>query len=117
MLTGSESGFAVVLQELTTRFGGYLSFSLAVPLKQAERAVQAILELAPGSHLVHSLAGNLHMELPTAEVDVGQLFAYMDQLEKSSGLRVLDWGVSHATLEEVFVRFVRDAGIKLAATD
>ena len=55
------------------------------------------------------------MELPTAEVDVGHLFAYMDNLTKGSGLTVLDWGVSHATLEEVFVRITRDAGVRVAA--
>ena len=104
-----------VLQDLTARYGAYLSFSLAVPPKQAEAALQAILKLAPGGRLVHALGGHLRMELPTAELDVGHLFAYMDDLTKGSGLTVLDWGVSHATLEEVFVRVTRDAGVKVAA--
>lgn len=107
----------VLMQDLTARYGGYLSFSLAVPPKQAEAALQAILGLAPGGHLVHALGGNLRMELPTTEVDVGDLFQYMADLMNSHGLAVLDWGVSHATLEEVFIRIVRDAGVKIAAFD
>lgn len=88
-----------------------------MPPKQAEAALQAILALAPGGHLVHALGGNLRMELPTAEVDVGHLFAYMADVKSRSGLTVLDWGVSHATLEEVFVRITQNAGVKVAAFD
>ena len=30
-------------------------------------------------------------------------------------LELLDWGMSNATLEEVFVRITREAGVKLSA--
>lgn len=92
-----------------------MSFSLSVLPKQAETALQAILDLVPGGRLVHALGGNLRMELPTTELDVGHLFAYMDGLSRQSGLTVLDWGVSHATLEEVFIHVTRTAGVKVAA--
>lgn len=30
-------------------------------------------------------------------------------------LEVVDWGVSNATLEEVFIKITRDAGVRLSA--
>ncbi|KAA6419770.1 MAG: ABC transporter A family member, partial [Trebouxia sp. A1-2] len=96
-------------QELTARYGDYLSFSLSVPPKQAEAACEAIAMYVHGAHLIHSLGGTLKMELPSASVDVGQLFEYMDKLKRGGTLQVRDWGVSHATLEEVFIRITRDA--------
>lgn len=106
---------SVMVQELTARYGDYLSFSLSVPAKQAEAASEAIQMLVHGATLVHSLGGTLKMELPCANVDVGQLFQHMDKLKRDGRLQVKDWGVSHATLEEVFIRITRDAGIGLTA--
>ena len=104
-----------LLQELTARYGDYLSFSLSVPPKQAEAAFEAIAMYVHEAHLVHSLGGTLKMELPSASVDIGQLFEYMDKLKRGGRLQVRDWGVSHATLEEVFIRITRDAGVRLTA--
>ena len=104
-----------LMQELTARYGDYLSFSLSVPPKQAEAAFEAIAMYVHGAHLVHSLGGTLKMELPSASVDAGQLFEYMDKLKRGGRLQVRDWGVSHATLEEVFVCITRDAGVRLTA--
>ena len=86
-----------------------------MPPKQAEAACEAIEMLVDGARLVHSLGGSLKMELPSASVDIGQLFDYMDQLKKEGQVQVRGWGVSHATLEEVFIRITRDAGVKLTA--
>ncbi len=33
----------------------------------------------------------------------------------SGELDVLDWGMSNATLEEVFIKITRDAGVRLSA--
>ena len=103
------------LQELTSRYGDYLSFSLAVPPKQADMAVDAMRQLAPAAHVVHSLGGTLKLELPSADVGIGQLFEHMDDIKKRNVLQVWDWGVSHATLEEVFIRVIREAGVRLTA--
>lgn len=98
------------MQDLTARYGDYLSFSLAVPPKQADMAVATIKKLVSGAHVVHCLGGNLKLELPSIAVDVGQLFEYMDSIKRRNVVQVRDWGVSHATLEEVFVRITRKAG-------
>ena len=103
------------LQELTARYGDYLSLSVAVPPKQAELAVKAIKQLVPAARVVHCLRGSLKLELPSPDVDVGQLFEYMDGIKRKKVLQVWDWGVSHATLEEVFIRITREAGVRLTA--
>ena len=103
------------LQELTARYGDYLSFSLAVPPKQTEMAIEAIEQMVPGASVVHCLGGSLKLELPSASIDISQLFDYMDGVKKRNVLQVRDWGVSHATLEEVFIRITREAGVRLTA--
>ena len=103
------------LQELTARYGDYLSFSLAVPPKQTEMAIEAIERIARGANVVHCLEGSLKLELPSASVDISQLFEHMDSIKKRNVLQVRDWGVSHATLEEVFIRITREAGVRLTA--
>ena len=55
------------------------------------------------------------MELPAASIDLGELFDLMNKLKTNGQLQILDWGVSHATLEEVFVRITREAGVRLTA--
>lgn len=103
------------MQELTARYGDYLSFSLAVPPKQTEMAIEAIERIAPGANVVHCLEGSLKLELPSASVDISQLFEHMDSIKMRNVLQVRDWGVSHATLEEVFIRITREAGVRLTA--
>lgn len=78
-------------------------------------AIAAIAQFVPGASVVHSLEGTLKLELPSASVDIGQLFEYMECVKKKNVLQVRDWGVSHATLEEVFIRITREAGVRLTA--
>ena len=104
------------LQELTARYGDYLSFSLAVTPKQTEMAIEAIERIVPGANVVHCLGGSLKLELPSANVEISQLFEHMDRIKKGNVLQVRDWGVSHATLEEVFIRITREAGIRSTAS-
>lgn len=56
-MSATETYMSAVLQELTACFGGYLSFCLAVPPNHFEAALQAMLALAPGGHVVHALGG------------------------------------------------------------
>ena len=100
---------------MTARYGDYLSFSLAVNPKHTEMAVEAIEHLVPGARLVHCLEGTVKLELPSVGVDIGELFEYMEGIKNRNVLHVRDWGVSHATLEEVFIRITREAGVRLTA--
>lgn len=48
-------------------------------------------------------------ELPVTDVTLSAVFEAV-AAAKDSGLRVLDWGVANATLEEVFIKFARQIG-------
>jgi hypothetical protein len=45
------------------------------------------------------------------QVSLSRVFATMAG-GKASQLQLLDWGVANATLEEVFIRFARQMGLK-----
>ena len=102
-------------RDLTSRFGGYLSFTITTPAHQAAAAQAAVVAMATGARLVYSLGGTQKFELPTDEVDADAVFRHMEQVKQRGEIDLLDWGVSNATLEEVFIRVTRDAGVKMSA--
>jgi hypothetical protein len=46
-----------------------------------------------------------------SQVSLSRVFATMAG-GKAAELQLLDWGVANATLEEVFIRFARQMGLK-----
>ncbi|GAB4824041.1 hypothetical protein N2152v2_011087 [Parachlorella kessleri] len=98
-------------RELTARHGGYYVFTITVPSEpeQEARAQALVLQLAPGARLTYALAGTRKYELPCSQVSLSAVFAGMEAAT-AEGLRVLDWGVANATLEEVFIKFAKSIG-------
>ncbi|KAK9803177.1 hypothetical protein WJX72_009746 [[Myrmecia] bisecta] len=104
-------------KELTARYGSYLSFSITTPSSQDLRAAALVLRLAPTSRKVYALNGTQKFELPVAETAVEEVFVKVEEAKTASGLDVLDWGVSNATLEDVFIKISREAGAVVAEND
>ncbi|WIA37022.1 hypothetical protein OEZ86_014006 [Tetradesmus obliquus] len=98
-------------KEITSRYGGFLVFTITVPAEQEAAARQLVAAMSPNARLTYSVGGTLKFELPTAEVSLSRVFATMAG-SRAAGLAVLDWGVANATLEEVFIRFARAIGAK-----
>mmetsp|Transcript_33634 Transcript_33634/g.74460 ORF Transcript_33634/g.74460 Transcript_33634/m.74460 type:complete len:1035 (+) Transcript_33634:121-3225(+) len=96
-------------KEITSRYAGYLVFTITVPPHEDERARQVVADMSPSAVLTYELNGTLKYELPTSEVSLSSVFASMSRA-KESGLQVLDWGVANATLEEVFIKLARRIG-------
>ncbi len=69
--------------------------------------------LSPSAVLTYELGGTLKYELPATEVSLSGVFEAMSRVKRE--MTVLDWGVANATLEEVFIKFARQAGIKSEA--
>ncbi len=63
---------------------------------------------SPNGKLVYHLGGTRRYELPTNEVTLAQVFEHVDSAAKD--INILDWAVSNATLEEVFIRFAKEIG-------
>lgn len=100
-------------QDLTSRYGGYLQFSLTTPNGQEAKAADSIYSLCPTARPVYSLGGAQKFELPMADVDLESVFDHMNSVENSKEFTVLDWGISNVTLEEVFIKIAREAGVKM----
>lgn len=104
-------------KELTARYGGYLSFSLTTPLHQEATAAGIIKSMVPGAKLVYSLGGTQKYELPLEQITIDDVFRRMEEVKYRKELEILDWGVSNATLEEVFIKITRDAGVRMEASE
>lgn len=104
-----------MLQDLTSRYGGYLQFSLTTPSGQESKAADSIFSLCPTARPVYSLGGTQKFELPMADVDLESVFDHMSRVETTKEFTVLDWGVSNVTLEEVFIKIARESGVKMTA--
>lgn len=102
-------------QDLTSRYGGYLQFSLTTPIGQEALATESVYSLCPTARPVYSLGGTQKFELPMADVQLETVFDHMTKMESEKKFSVLDWGVSNSTLEEVFIKITREAGVKMTA--
>ena len=100
-------------RELVATHGGYLVFTLSVEPQNTDQAKAFVLtEVDAKARLSYELAGTLRFEIPRmSEEGEGALmvkvFAAMERLRDLMAVR--DWGLAHATLEEVFVGFARQA--------
>ena len=102
-------------KDLTARFGGYLSFTITTPPTQEAAAARIIKTMSPSAKLVYALGGTQKYELPLNEVEVDGVFRRMEEMKLRKEVEVLDWGVSNATLEEVFIEITREAGVQMSA--
>jgi hypothetical protein len=85
---------------------GFLVYTITVPPEQLVDAKQMVESWSQSAVLTYELGGTLKYELPTSEVTLSQVFSAMNAA-KDRGLAVIDWGVSNATLEEVFIKVGR----------
>ncbi len=53
---------------LTSRYGGYLVFTITVPPAEEQQAEALVRRLSPGARLTYALGGTRKYELPTSEV-------------------------------------------------
>jgi ABC-type multidrug transport system ATPase subunit len=105
-------------QRLKHRFGsGYkLVLHLAAPagepaaLEAAAARANAYVtaQLAPGAALLSRVGSTLSYVLPRVGTDVAGIFGALDAAKGRHGIS--EFGISQASLEEVFVKVVRAAG-------
>lgn len=83
-------------QDLTARFGGYLSFTITTPPQQEAAALRVVHSMAPGARLVYALGGTQKFEVPLGEVGVDAVFRRMEEAK-------LRWGSPLERQARVFV--------------
>lgn len=68
---------------------------------------QVVEEMVPGVILEDDSAGALIYQFPQSST--GNIPPFVQWMESSKGKLVKSWGISQSTLEEVFLKLVRDA--------
>jgi len=94
-------------KELTTRYGGYLVFTITTVPSEAAAARDAVLEMCPSAIPTYSLAGTQKFEMPSSSISISDVFSGMDKVREA--VDVLDWGVANASLEEVFIKVAKQS--------
>ena len=94
-------------RSLTNRFGDYLVLTATGMPENADRIGSLVnAKISASSKVVYSLNGVQKFELKVAEVTYANIFNVMSAA-KDGGL-IQDWGVSTASLEDVFLKVVSD---------
>ena len=92
--------------ELRLRFDQGYKFLLAVDsLEHEAGATSFVQQLMPGAAIRDSINGVVTLDVPKSSVVMSKVFGEME--ESKGRLHIKDWGLSHTTLEEVFLKIVR----------
>lgn len=93
--------------ELKSRFGkGYAVMVVAEPNK-VEETKNSLKERFPSAVLEDESAGSLTYQF--LEKDADKIPLFIRHIDKSSTGLIRNWGISQSTLEEVFLKVIRDA--------
>jgi ABC-type multidrug transport system ATPase subunit len=88
--------------QLKERYGQYYKVIITTLPGQEQPPFQVLQRLAPNIRLMNALAGTASYEIPRSEVRLSDVFEAIESNKKNLG--VMDWGISNATLEEVFLK-------------
>ncbi|KAJ3435955.1 atp-binding cassette transporter subfamily a abca [Anaeramoeba flamelloides] len=92
-----------VSEELKKRFGKGYKFSIHTnSTKNDKRAHKYFMKKYPNAQLLNSLACTRNYEIPKDDILLSTVFNQFESRKEKLG--ILDWGISHTTLEEVFLR-------------
>ncbi|CAD7696336.1 unnamed protein product [Ostreobium quekettii] len=101
-------------RSLISRHGGYLIFTLTTTKACINTAKEQVSQkLTRNARLAYEVSRTLIFELPTAEVKISEVFFFAENVK--SQIQVIDWAVTSATLEQVFMKVVAKAGITAEA--
>ncbi|CAI5478818.1 unnamed protein product [Closterium sp. Yama58-4] len=94
-------------RQLTTRYGGTYVLTVTTPLEEEENIGRVVNSICPNAKRIYSLAGTQKFEMPTAEVEVADVFATIASVRDQMSIRA--WGFTNTTLEDVFIKIAKTA--------
>ncbi|EFJ45135.1 hypothetical protein VOLCADRAFT_64058 [Volvox carteri f. nagariensis] len=97
-------------REITSRYADYLVFTITVGPGHEDAVRALVARMSPSARVTYSLGGTFKYELPAEEVSFSAVFR--EVAAAKAEMQVLDWGVTNATLEEVFIKFARQIGVE-----
>nr|KAJ3412950.1 ATP-binding cassette sub- A member 1 [Polyrhizophydium stewartii] len=100
---------------LKTKFGAGYHVSVVTDVAEVDHVKQIIHDMIPEALLEDASAGALLFQFPPSSISVvPRLVQWLEQ--NKDGL-VRSWGISQSTLEEVFLKLVREANAKFSVRD
>ncbi|KAG1659570.1 hypothetical protein FOA52_011926 [Chlamydomonas sp. UWO 241] len=101
-------------KEITSRYAGYLVFTITVAPSDEELAREFVKGISPNSTQTYALAGagTSKHELPTSDITLSGVFDAVSAAKQR--MTIIDWGVANATLEEVFIKFARASNMTMS---
>ncbi|KAI8918938.1 hypothetical protein BC831DRAFT_515918 [Entophlyctis helioformis] len=100
---------------LKTKFGVGFRVSVVTNVSTVATVMEDMARLMPQAKLEDASAGALLYQFPSSSTSA--VPALVDWLEKNQGGLVKSWGISQSTLEEVFLKLVREANAKFTIID
>ena len=92
--------------ELTARYGGFFVFTITVKDGYEHKIAPFVRSMCPTARQTYSVATTKKYELPTSDVTLDIVFDMMREKERELG--VVDFSISNASLEEVFIKFCKE---------
>ena len=74
-----------------------------------------VREICPTARQTYSVAATQKYELPTTDVTLDTVFGLIRK--KGEELRVIDFSISSASLEEVFIKFAKENDLGIESTE
>ena len=97
---------------LKEKFGDGYTIKVVTPMESAVLLQQKFAEVLPEARLTDSNAGNMTYVLPDAETiaKAPKLISLIESVQAGevAGLSLTDWGISHTTLEDVFLKLAKE---------
>ena len=88
-------------KELIRNYGHYIILTLTTAPESKAQVAEFVRALVPAARLTRDIEGTQRFELPSADAHLDVIFAQV--LENKARLCVIDWSLSNATLEDVFM--------------
>ncbi|CAL5012166.1 unnamed protein product [Urochloa decumbens] len=93
--------------ELKARYGGTRTLTIMTDPKHKGEVDKLVNQLSPSTYRFYSMSGTQKFVLPHREVGLDDVFRVVETLRRA--FPVLGWGLTDATLEDVFIRVVKEA--------
>ena len=92
---------------LKGRYGDGYRINLVVLPEDVHPLKQFVSQYLPNSELLSESAGNLTFKISLEHVS--ELSTLCQKIEEKQGPKITDWGISHTTLEDVFLRVTQES--------
>lgn len=94
--------------QLKARFGGIYLLTMTTSPETEQEVENLVRGLSPSANKIYHLSGTLKFELPKQEVRIADVFASVENFKRRVAVQA--WGLSDATMEDVFIKVAKGAG-------